>query len=161
MFGVDRSAPGFVLALAFAVMAIIAIRMVASAQPAGAETTVSAAQPDPAPVVSYRALGTPPGHRLPCSGAGADAEGPFSTMPAQSVDACRSVLTPERVTASVLFDVSPSGQPTNVQISGAPPCLDDSITSAVRGFTYCPKMLRGEPAWRYGERSEFSFVRFP
>ncbi|GGY56435.1 hypothetical protein GCM10007148_27500 [Parvularcula lutaonensis] len=109
------------LSLGAAVIAAIVLHMVLTRQPPSVDDAVSQPEP-PAPAsVSYRSLGTPPGHRLPCDGPGATARGPRSTVPVAGVDSCRMIAPPERVTVEVLFDVTPQGLPANVMIEGSIP----------------------------------------
>ncbi|MCQ8185994.1 energy transducer TonB [Parvularcula maris] len=51
----------------------------------------------------------------------------------------------------VQFDVTPSGETTNVRaVASSDRCYDRSAIRAVEGWRYRPKVVNGEPQWVYG-----------
>ena len=64
----------------------------------------------------------------------------------------------ERETVSLRFDVNPSGQVTNVQVTNSTnSCFDRSATRSAERWKYQPKIEEGDAAWRRGVQTNIQF----
>ncbi|MFW6412650.1 MAG: energy transducer TonB, partial [Oceanicaulis sp.] len=69
----------------------------------------------------------------------------------------RALRAGEEGYCALMFDVSPQGRTDNVAIRCTDEVFETSVRRTVRQWRYEPRMVDGEPAWRYNVVTSFPF----